>query len=143
MVSEDELAERLRESLGRLVHAGWARPDAMPEHRAQTLGFLMHDGPLTISELAQRRRVRHQTMQAAVIDLEQDGLVKREPDPRDRRARLVRPTEKGLKLLRRELDGRRSLLAEAIAAELDEREQSTLAQVPDLLLRLARRLAQS
>jgi DNA-binding MarR family transcriptional regulator len=124
-------------SMGALVRAARARPDAMPEHRAQTLGFLMREGPLTTAELAERRRVRHQTMQAAVTELEHEGLVERGPDPRDQRARLVGLTASGRTALADELERRSVLLASAIDAQLDEDEQAVLARVPDLLDRIA------
>jgi DNA-binding MarR family transcriptional regulator len=137
-----ELAERLRASLGAFVRAGRARPDAMPESRAQTLGFLMREGALTVAELADRRRVRHQTMQAAVVDLEAEGLVRREPDPRDQRARLVAITDEGLSTLRRELDRRVGVIAAAMEAELDAEERALLERVPALFHRLAQRVAE-
>jgi DNA-binding MarR family transcriptional regulator len=136
-MADVELAERLRASMGALVRAARARPEAMPEHRAQTLGFLMREGALTAAELAERRRVRHQTMQAAVTELEQEGLVERGPDPRDQRARLVGLTPAGRAALADELQRRSALLASAIDAELDDEERALLARVPGMLDRIA------
>ncbi|MFW6775968.1 MarR family winged helix-turn-helix transcriptional regulator [Nocardioides sp. CPCC 205120] len=139
-MDDDDLGERLRASIGALVRASRAHADAMPEAQSQTLGFLLREGSLTVAELAQRRKVRHQSMQTAVVELERAGLVERTPDPRDRRARLVGLTDEGHRTLRDELGRRRSLLATAIATELDADEQALLARVPDLLQRLAARL---
>ncbi|WP_196073340.1 MarR family winged helix-turn-helix transcriptional regulator [Nakamurella alba] len=133
----DDLADRLRAAVGAFVRAGRGRPGAMPEHRAQTLGFLMREGPLTVAELADRRQVRHQTLQATIPDLEAEGLVRREPDPRDQRARLVVLTDGGLATLRLELDRRAGLIAAAIEHHLDADQRAVLEQVPDLLHRLA------
>ena len=142
-MTEDELAERLRSSIGRLVRAGRARPEAMAENRAQTLGFLLREGALTVAELATRRKVRHQTMQAAVAALEDEGLVERTSDPRDGRARLVGLTEEGRSTLLRELDRRRGVLAEAIAATLDADDRAHLERLPELLDRIAAHVADS
>ena len=50
---------------------------------------------ITVSALAERARVRKQTMTQAVEQLERAGYVERRPDPRDRRSRLVFLTERG------------------------------------------------
>lgn len=129
--------------MGAFVRAGRLHQPELAEHQAQTLGFLMREGPQTVAELAQRRQVRHQSMQSAVIELEHAGLVTRGPDPRDQRARLVALTPDGLTRLRRELDRRNAVIAAAIDAELDADERALLERVPDLLQRLATRVGQS
>lgn len=122
------------------MRSGRLHQPELAEHQAQTLGFLMREGPLTVAELAVRRHVRHQSMQTAVVELERVGLVRRGPDPRDQRARLVTITPEGLSTLRRELDRRSAVIAAAIDSELDEEERVLLERVPDLLQRLAARI---
>lgn len=136
----DDLSDRLRASVGAFVRSGRLHQPELAEHQAQALGFLMREGPLTVAELAARRRVRHQSMQTAVVELERVGFVTRGPDPRDQRARLVTITSTGLSTLRRELDRRSAVIAAAIDSELDEEERELLERVPDLLLRLAARI---
>ncbi|WP_296604979.1 MarR family transcriptional regulator [Nocardioides sp.] len=133
----DDLSDRLRASVGAFVRSGRLHQSELAEHQAQALGFLMREGPLTVAELAARRRVRHQSMQTAVVELERVGFVTRGPDPRDQRARLVTITSAGLSTLRRELDRRSAVIAAAIDSELDEEERELLERVPDLLQRLA------
>jgi DNA-binding MarR family transcriptional regulator len=137
---DDDLPDRLRAAVGAFVRAGRAHEPELAEHQAQTLGFLMREGPLTTAELAERRRVRHQSVHTAVGELERLGLVSRGPDPRDLRARLVTLTPTGLATLRRELDRRSEVIATAIEAELDDEERAVLERVPDLLQRLASRV---
>jgi len=50
---------------------------------------------ITVSALAERARVRKQTMTQAVEQLERAGYVERRPNPRDHRSRLVFLTERG------------------------------------------------
>ncbi|MBB5851434.1 MarR family winged helix-turn-helix transcriptional regulator [Amycolatopsis umgeniensis] len=50
-------------------------------------------GPLSISALAERMGVTQQAASKAVADLEQRGLLRREPDPADARTRLLHLTE--------------------------------------------------
>ena len=136
----DDLSDRLRASVGAFVRSGRLHQPELAEHQAQALGFLMREGPLTVAELAARRRVRHQSMQTAVVELERVGFVTRGPDPRDQRARLVTITSTGLSTLRRELDRRSAVIAAAIESELDADERELLERVPDLLQRLAARI---
>lgn len=136
----DDLSDRLRASVGAFVRSGRLHQPELAEHQAQTLGFLMREGPLTVAELASRRHVRHQSMQTAVVELERIGFVTRGPDPRDQRARLVTITATGLSTLRRELDRRSAVIAAAIESELDADERELLERVPDLLQRLAARI---
>lgn len=49
----------------------------------------------TVSTLAERAQMTKQAMAELVLHLENRGYVVREPDPTDRRAKLVRPTERG------------------------------------------------
>ncbi len=61
--------------------------------------------PSTPAELAEEAGVTRATMTGLVDTLEKDGLVTRAPDPRDRRAVLVKLTAAGRKLLDRVLPG--------------------------------------
>lgn len=49
----------------------------------------------TVSVLAERAQITKQAMAELVIHLEARGYVRREPDPDDRRAKRVLPTERG------------------------------------------------
>src|SRR5215213_4896990 len=56
--------------------------------------FLDDDGT-TVSVLAQRAGITKQAMAELVAYLEEHGYVTRVPDPADRRAKLVLPTDRG------------------------------------------------
>jgi DNA-binding MarR family transcriptional regulator len=53
------------------------------------------DGGTQVARLAERAQVTKQAMAELVAHLEHHGYVEREPDPADRRAKLVIPTRKG------------------------------------------------
>jgi DNA-binding MarR family transcriptional regulator len=74
-----------------LAEAGFG--DIRPPH-ANVFPFVGPDG-IQVSALAQRARIRKQSMAEAVEQLEALGYVERRPDPRDRRARLVFLTPRG------------------------------------------------
>jgi DNA-binding MarR family transcriptional regulator len=96
------LASQLSESvqqelLARLAEQGY--DDLRPRHAA-VLAYLDEDG-VRATELA-RLCVRHKQVVGRLVDeLEQLGYVERRADPRDRRAKLVVPTRRGLEQMRR------------------------------------------
>jgi DNA-binding MarR family transcriptional regulator len=75
----------------RLAERGYA--DVRAAHGA-VFQYLDETGT-TVSVLAERAQMTKQAMAELVLYLEARGYVTRAPDPRDRRAKLVRPTERG------------------------------------------------
>lgn len=101
-----------------------------------TLQRLADRGPMTITALAASEHVSHQAIAKRVETLRLRGHVVLEPDPSDRRRKLVRITAAGRGLLRR-IAGREDWLARAISAVVAEDELPTLAKAVELLGRLA------
>jgi DNA-binding MarR family transcriptional regulator len=64
------------------------------------LSVLVFVGPRTIGDLAAAEPVRSPTMSGIVAALETRGLVKREPNPNDRRSTLILATSSGKATLR-------------------------------------------
>lgn len=79
----------------RLEHKGH---DAVRPAHGAVFQFLDDTGT-TVSTLAQRARMTKQAMAQLVQHLEAHGYVSRVPDPGDRRAKLVIPTERGQAVL--------------------------------------------
>jgi DNA-binding MarR family transcriptional regulator len=66
-----------------------------PAHRRQLAdGAACDEGPHSPAELAEAAGVTRATMTGLIDTLERDGLVRREPDPLDRRMMSVRLTAK-------------------------------------------------
>lgn len=132
------LASELRAVLGRLVRRLRAE-HGFPISHGAVLGRLEREGPQSVSDLAHAERVRPQSMAQTVAELEADGLVRREPDPGDRRRALVQLTEEGRRVLGAERGRRESWLAQAILNDFSPREQAILGEAIELLRRLAER----
>jgi DNA-binding MarR family transcriptional regulator len=124
------LASRLLFSLqdelfGRLATAGY--DDLHPRHGA-VLAYLDEDG-IRATELA-RLSGRHKQIIGRIVDeLEALAYVERRPDPADRRAKLIFPTERGLDQIR---------VGDQIVAEIEARHAGevgarTYAQFRDVL----------
>ena len=62
--------------------------DLAPRHLA-LLAYLQYDGPLTVSELADRLEVAPTTVSLMVGDLSRRGILTRAEDDADRRRRIV------------------------------------------------------
>ncbi|MGW4098526.1 MULTISPECIES: MarR family winged helix-turn-helix transcriptional regulator [unclassified Mycobacterium] len=97
---------------------------------------LLDQGPIRMTELAARERVRTPTTTVAIRRLEKLGLVKRSRDPSDLRAVLVEVTPRGLVQHRESLAARRADLA-ARLANLSADDLATLAAALAPLERLA------
>jgi DNA-binding MarR family transcriptional regulator len=77
--------------LARLAESGHA--EVRPAHGA--VFQYLDDTGTTVSVLAERAQMTKQAMAELVRHLETHGYVQRVPDPTDRRAKLVVPTERG------------------------------------------------
>jgi DNA-binding MarR family transcriptional regulator len=129
------VASELRVVLGQLIRRLRAEYRFPLTHGA-VLGRLDRGGPQSVSDLALAERVRPQSMAQTVADLEADGLVKRRPDPGDRRRAVVSLTPAGRETLQIDRRQREGWLAEAMASELSAHEQAVVAEAVELLRRL-------
>jgi DNA-binding MarR family transcriptional regulator len=85
-----ELAlEKMR---GRLAEEGYSD---IREGYGCVFGFIDIDNGSRLTELAERSGLTKQAVGEVIPELEQLGYVTREPDPRDRRAKIIKLTPKG------------------------------------------------
>lgn len=81
---------------------------------------LLDSGPIRMTELAAREKVRTPTTTVAIRRLENVGLVKRSRDPSDMRAVLVEVTPQGRIQYQEALETRRTHLAELLSRLSDD-----------------------
>jgi DNA-binding MarR family transcriptional regulator len=108
----------------------------LPRGHVWLLFRLASSEPIRLSDLAASLGVDQSTLTPQAQRLECDGLIAREPDPRDGRAALLRVTEAGQRLLSR-LHGTRRETFDALLADWSEPDR---AQAAEVLSRLAERL---
>ena len=77
----------------------------------------LDDTGTTVSVLAERAQMTKQAMAELVGHLETHGYVVRVPDPSDRRAKLVQPTERGREVFK---------IAQELVPEIEARIQSVI-----------------
>ena len=102
--------------------------------RLSVLSVLVFGGARTPSELAAAEQVRLPTISALVRGLEEDGLVRRAPDPDDGRAVRLSATAKGRRILQRGRERRLDNLEELLEP-LSRDELRTLAVASEILER--------
>lgn len=112
-----------------------SRPD-LTLAQISILLTLLDSGPIRMTELATRERVRTPTTTVAIRRLEKVGLVKRSKDPSDMRAVLVEVTPDGMVQYREALDARRTHLA-SMLGRLSDEERADLHKALQPLERLA------
>jgi len=93
-------------------------------------------GPASASELAAAERIRPQSMAAILAPLEEQGIIRRDPDPRDGRRQVVSIAPAGRKKIEGDRQIREEWLAQALRERFTEAERRTLMQGLALLDRL-------
>lgn len=104
--------------------------------KAGIMSRLDRHGALTATDLAAHERISHQAVAGAVRELEELGLVDRNPDPDDGRRVLVTLTGAGRTRLLSEREAGQDWLVHTVADGLSESERATLAAAVPLLRRL-------
>ena len=126
-----EFTPRLRLAIARLTRMlrQYADPEAtLSQSLVSALATIARVGPVTLGRLAELERVQPPSMTRIAAKLEEQGMLVRELDPRDRRVALVRTTPAGEEFLyqvrtrKNEFLGAR--LAELSAAELSAIERA-------------------
>ncbi|MEV5850667.1 MarR family winged helix-turn-helix transcriptional regulator [Streptomyces sp. NPDC048179] len=102
------------------------------------LTLVSKHGAATASALAAAEGVRPQSMAATLAALDQQGLIRRSPDPTDGRRQLVTLTEAGQARVEGNRQARDEWLARAFQERYTEDERHTLLTAIELLERLSR-----
>ena len=134
--SETHAAE-LMQSVGVLLRRvrGEAGSEGLGWSLASAMARLDKMGPMTTAELARAEAVRPQSMGSFLAELEQEGLVRRDPHPTDGRQILFSLTPAGVAARRQRQAAKLAWLTAAIE-QFDPDEQRTLVEAIALVRRL-------
>lgn len=94
--------------------------------RTKLLGHIARQGPVRSADLAEAFGYAPRTVTEAIDGMERDGLVRRDPDAQDRRAKRISITPAGLAAIEAS-EPSRQLFLERVFGTLDNAEQETLA----------------
>lgn len=133
------IADRLHSAAIHLLRRlrGEDESSGLSAPRLSALSVIVFAGPIRLGDLAGAEQVRPPTISRLVKELERERLVRRIPDPADRRIQRVEATAKGRRLLD---EGRRRRVA-TLAADLGQlgpRDRRLLARAADILEDLSR-----
>lgn len=117
------VARRLRH-LTREALAPW---DVTPS-QSRAIGVLQRHGTMRLRDLAAHLRIAPRSATEVVDDLESREVVERLPDPHDRRATLVRLTDRGTEI-GAAIRAARAAEAEGFFGGLDEADRADLARI--------------
>jgi len=133
-VTPERVGERFLAVFHRMHRAADERMTAsgLSLARTKVLRHLASNGPVRPGTLASVCGVVPHTITDIVDGLERDGLAERQPDPADRRAKLIRLTGKGAAALTTATATREHLL-NTLFGTLDAAEQQTLLDLLDRL----------
>ena len=131
-----ELPARLRLAVMRLARRlrQQAEEGATPS-MLSALSTVERLGPVTLTELAHLERVRPPSITKIVARLEEEGLVKRSIDSKDRRVARIALTAKGNRLIEQNRSRKNAYLAQAMS-DLAPEDLRVLSKALDVLERL-------
>src|SRR5919107_2045285 len=130
----DDDAEVLGELLVRVTRGQRRRwrealaPWDLSPHQARALAVVCERDGVRLSDLAESLRIAPRSATEVADGLQERGLVERTPDPRDRRAVLLRPTDEGRRI-RREIGAARAAASAELFARLSPDDRATLARI--------------
>jgi DNA-binding MarR family transcriptional regulator len=131
-----ELASTLRLAITRTARRLRRHADAGLSPSLQSaLATVEAIGPVSLGDLASAEAIRPPSTTRIAARLEEEGLIVREVDPRDRRVSRVRVTPRGRRLLERIRSRKTAYLARRLGT-LSAPERDTLARAAAILTRL-------
>lgn len=139
LAGSTSLADRLHSAAIHLLRR-LRREDAamgLAPARLSALSVLTFGGPMNLTTLASAEQVQAPTMTKVVQALEADGLVRREPDPDDKRGRRLIATARGRRILEEGRRRRVRRLAEELDA-LSQEDREALQKAIAVIDRLSR-----
>jgi DNA-binding MarR family transcriptional regulator len=128
-----QLAESLRDVVGRFVRSVREHSGTCSSAQTETLAHIERSGPVSIATLAVSRGVTHQTMRVIVMKLVEAGLLTLVLDVGDARAYLVHLTRRGKAQLRKEKSARTRWLTAKLLDETSMDERQSIAEAIKVL----------
>ncbi|SRR6266498_1052432 len=145
MISSPQLIQTIRQFMDIAMH------HAMRErvHFAKTIGLSMPQfsiliqlhfrGVCGMSEVSERFEITPAAASQLVDKLVQNGLIRREEDPHDRRAKFLNLTDKGRELIQQSIEERYRWV-DQIAEKLTAEERTKVSEALSIMTNAAREL---
>lgn len=145
MVSSPQLIQTIRQFMDFAMHhtmrerAHFAKATGMSMPQFGILMQLHYRHNCGVSDLSERFDITNAAASQLVDKLVQGGLIQREEDPNDRRAKLLNLTEKGRGLIQRGMEERYRWVNQ-VAAKLTPEERAKVAEALEIMTQAAKEL---
>ena len=107
---------------------GVLAPWDLSPHQARALGVVGRRDGVRLTDLAEALHIAPRSATEVADGLQERGLVERTPDPGDRRAVILRPTDEGRRI-RAEIDAARTADSAELFARLPAADRTELARL--------------
>lgn len=145
MISTSQLIQTIRQFMDFAMHhsmrerAHFAKTTGLSMPQFGILMQLHYRRDCGVSDLSERFDITNAAASQLVDKLVQSGLIQREEDPSDRRAKLLNLTEKGRELIQQGMEERYRWV-DQLAAKLTPEERSRVAEALEIMTQTAREL---
>ncbi|HEU0293329.1 MAG TPA: MarR family transcriptional regulator [Anaerolineales bacterium] len=122
--------------------SGWGRFAKSTGLSMPQFGVLMqlhHRGNCAVGDISERFDITNAAASQLVDKLVQSGLIQREEDPHDRRAKLLNLTDKGRELIQQGIEERYRWVEE-LAGKLTVEERAQISDALNIMTRAAQEL---
>jgi DNA-binding MarR family transcriptional regulator len=145
MTSTPQLIQTIRHFMDFAMHhtmrerAHFAKATGLSMPQFGILMQLHYRGNCGVSDIGERFDITNAAASQLIDKLVQSGLIQREEDPSDRRARLLNLTDKGRNLIQRGLEGRYRWV-DQLAGKLSAEERDTVREALKIMSQAAEEL---
>lgn len=145
MISSSQLIQTIRQFMDFAMHhsmrehAQFAKATGLSMPQFGILMQLHYRGNCGVSDIGDRFDITNAAASQLVDKLVQSGLIQREEDPNDRRAKLLNLTEKGRDLIQQGIEQRYRWVDE-LAGKLTAEERAKVAEAMNIMTQAAREL---
>lgn len=145
MTKSPQFSQAIRSWMDVFMHRsmrGWglfAKSTGLSMPQFSILMQLHHKGACGVSDISERFDITNAAASQLVDKLVQGGLIKREEDPKDRRAKLLNLTDKGSDLIQRGIEERYRWV-DQLSGKLTTEERAQVTDALNIMTEAAKEL---
>jgi DNA-binding MarR family transcriptional regulator len=145
MTEKPQVSQIIPQWMDIFMHRSWRAWNHLAKSTGLSMpqfGILMqvhHRGNCAIGDISERFDITNAAASQLVDKLVQNGLIRRQEDPSDRRAKLLNLTEKGRELIQQGIEERRRWV-DQLVGKLTAEERAKVAESLQIMTRAAKEL---
>ena len=145
MTKQIQFTQSIRAWMDIFMHRSWsgwsrfAKSTGLSMPQFSVLMQLHHRGNCAIGDISERFDITNAAASQLVDKLVQSGLLQREEDPHDRRAKLLNLTDKGRDLIQQSIEERYRWV-DGLAEQLTPEERDKVSEALNIMTQAAREM---